>query len=295
MTTTTQTGREPLEIALDANPEYRKLQAAEAVVQKRASELSFPETDFTGEALASLDKGDPIPTDIGRRLWERNQEREIVQAELGLMRTLADRLKNERENAFRDGATTALRALRPVLDELLDEAQPMAALLIGVHDAQTAIDRGPKTVDAWTRFAELTNQYKRIRDAQAKLTRAAGSEDAPPLVWAEVSNVTDVWPQWNPNKGDRKPQTPPWPTANPNREFHVQHGREWLMWLMTTPGVKVWLPTPDETAAASRAQAADAKERGGKPKDRSGEPRRVPTRYRDMDGHTWTEWQKIEA
>ncbi|MEU3191100.1 hypothetical protein ABZ686_10750 [Streptomyces sp. NPDC006992] len=141
--------------------------------------------------------------------------------------------------------------------------------MFGIHKRLPNIFGSPETFAAWSRFEGHADQYKRIRDAQIKLTRAAGSDAVPPLVWVEISNVTDVWPQWNPNENG-KPQTPPWPTANPNREFIVQHGREWLMWLLTTPGVKVWVPTPDGTAAAQRAQVADAKERGGKPRDLQG-------------------------
>ncbi|WP_030254683.1 hypothetical protein [Streptomyces violens] len=313
MPTITETERDPLEIALDAIPAFRKVQTGEAEVQQRIADLrnpgSTPQPDLVGETLAALDKGESMPKDLGRRAWETRQAAQFTQAELQLLLSVADRLKHKREQALHAGADTALTALRGVLDELLAEARPMAETLRSVHDAQTAIDHGPKAVAAWSQFNALADRYKRIRAAQDALTRAAnnGGESieigarhlalASVLpVWSEIANVTEVWPEYTPERRDGQDIRAPWPVPYPQRPFDVRHDREWLMWLLTTPGVRLWLPTLGELREAYAEQRADAVARGGESqKDRSGEPIYKPTRYKGGDGSEWTEFQKIEA
>ncbi|MFF1732025.1 hypothetical protein [Streptomyces sp. NPDC058247] len=311
MTATTPTGREPIEIALDAIPAYRKAQAAEAAVKERLDELRKPlagTPDFLAEVLGTLDADKPLSKDLGRRAWEAQQTGQIRQAEQQLLINAEQRLLTQRRDALHAGANEALIALRSVLDELLDEARPAAEALRGVNDAQTAIDKGPEAVTAWRDFQKYVDWYASIREAQAALTRAAtGNGESITIghqhlvivdfmkVRSEIANVAEVWPQQDrPSNG--QPARPPWPVLHPQRPWEVRHDREWLMWLLNTANVRIWLPTLPELEASYTAQTGDAKPTPRKSvKDRGGEPIRVPTRYRDGDGDTWTEWQKIEA
>lgn len=311
MTTTTQTGREPIEIALDAIPAYRKVQTAEAAVKERLDELRKPTAgtpDFLAEVLDTLDVGKPLPKDLGHRTWEAQQTGQIRQAEQQLLVNAEQRLLAQRRDALHAGANFALVALRSVLDELLDEARPAAEALRGVHDAQTAIDKGPEAVTAWRDFQKYVDRYASIRDAQSALTRAA-TPDGESItighqnlligdfmkVRSEIANVSEVWPQQEgPSNGTAT--RPPWPVLHPQRPWEVRHDREWLMWLLNTTGVRIWLPTLPELKASRAAEAGSAEPSRSKSiKERGGEPIRRPIRHRGSDGEQWTEWQKIEA
>jgi len=311
MTRTTQTGREPIEIALDAIPAYRKVQTAEAAVKERVDELHKPTAgtpDFLAEVLDTLDAGQPLPNDLGRRAWEAQQTGQIRQAEQQLLINAEQRLLAQRREALHAGANDALIALRSVLDELLDEARPAAAALRDVQDAQTAIDKGPEAVSAWRDFRKYVDRYASIREAQAALTRAATADGESisighqhlviadfMKVRSEIANIAEVWPRQD-GPGNGQPARPPWPVLHPQRPWEVRHDREWLMWLLNSAEVRIWLPTLSELMASYTADKNDAeppRQKAGS--DRSGEPIRRPIRHRGSDGEQWTEWQKIDA
>ncbi|GAA2386998.1 hypothetical protein GCM10010420_07380 [Streptomyces glaucosporus] len=307
MTTDTSTERDPLDIALDAIPAFRTIQAANDAVQQRITALrsggGAPPVDLGREVLDALTAGEPVPADLGRRAWEAQQAAEFQKAELLVLQGTEARLKNKGELAVRAGADDALRALRPVLDELLDTARPLAAALRGVHDAQSAIDRGPKAVAAWSGFNKLVGRYASIRSAQYKITRASVPGPAITIgrehldfaavfpVWSEIANVTEVWPEWQPGRSDGK-TVPPWPVLSPHKPFEVRHDREWFLWVLTHPRVRLWLPTLGELRKAYADQRDDARQRGGKPAKRvTGERLRRPVRVKGGDGSEWNEYQ----
>jgi hypothetical protein len=313
MTTTTETARDPYELAKDAIPGFRKVEAAHDAVQQRLAELRAPKqqpaADLVGEACAAAMAGEPVPDDLGRRAWEAQKAQEFAQAEMQVLIGAETRLRSKRAVVLDNGAAEGLPVLRAALDELLAEAYPAAEALRGVRDAQTAIDRGPKAVDAWQGFDAYVSRYARIRKAQDALTQAAMGESVTIEhryvefhgvfnVWAEIANVTEVWPEWMPARADGDTLTPPWPVLYVQRPFEVRHDREWLLWALSTPGVKLWLPGVDELKKAYTEQLQDARARAGKapkPKSRSGEPRRVPTHYSDGAGGVFTEFAKIEG
>ncbi|MCC3653219.1 hypothetical protein LIX60_17470 [Streptomyces sp. S07_1.15] len=301
------TEREPIDIAYDAIPEYRAIQAADDALRQRVTALrnggGAPPVDLVADVVDAVTAGKPVPGDLGRRAWEAQQTTEFVKAELLILQGAEKRLKNQREMAVRAGADNGLRALRPLLDELIDTARPMAAALRGVHDAQTAIDRGPDAVTAWSNFNQLVDRYARIRGAQYKLTRDAAGEniaiDGKYLdfgsvfsLWSEIANVTQLWPEWTPRRGGA-PVRPPWPVANPAKPFRVRHDREWFMWVLNTPQVQLWVPTLGELRKAYADQLADAVARGGEPAEKTGEPLKRPVHYRGGDGSEWTEFQPV--
>ncbi|MFF9687293.1 hypothetical protein [Streptomyces sp. NPDC014623] len=312
MTDTAMTEREPLEVARDAIPGFRAVQAADTILQERITELrsstSRTPVDLGAETFEAITSGKPIPDHVGRRAWEAQQADVFRDNELQVLLGVAKRLQNHGENTARAGADHGLRALRPVLDELLDQARPMAAALCNVHDAQTAIDRGPDAVAAWSGFADVISRYNAIRSAQHTITRMAIGQDVATKtghigfntvfnVWSEIQNVTEVWPEWTPTPHGEHPIRPPWPASSPNRPFHVQHDREWLMWLLTNPTVRPWVPTIGELKKAYEDQREEAAKRDGEaPKTRTtGEPRRIPTRHVNGDGDAYVQFQTIEG
>lgn len=300
----------PLAAAFEAVPGYLQADAALDAAKARTRELRTPTTvphdDLRDEVLKALVSGQPIPADLGRRAWEAQQDQAFREAELRLVLGLEPTLKNRRDIALRAGAGKALAVLRPFLDELLERGRPMARALVGVRDAQSAIDRGPEAVDAWSSFTSIVEQYRHIREAQRHLTYAAvgGTEGVLPgtqiviggvfPVWSEIANVTEVWPEWDPSALNGRVQRAPWPSTWPDQPFSIRWDRDWVMWLLTTPGVRLWIPTVDELREAHALQTADAKDRGGKaPRDRKGEPRRGrPVTVRGGDGSEWTEIRK---
>ncbi|MFE2812626.1 hypothetical protein ACFXGG_19595 [Streptomyces nigra] len=302
--------REPVDVALDAVPGFRAVQEAETVLRQRMTELrtgaSLPRVDLCAEAFGALIAGKPLPDDLGRRAWEVTQAHEFREDELQILVGVEKRLTNHGENTLKAGADHGLRALRPVLDELLDQARPMVAALRGVHDAQGAIDRGPDAVAAWSGMTAVVSRYAAIRTAQHKITRITMGQDVTTKygsvgfnavfrVWSEIENVTEVWPEWTPVQNGERSVRPPWPARYPNRPFEVQHDREWVMWLLSNPKVRLWVPTIGELTEAYVAHRGNAAERDGETaKPKTGEPRRRPVRTRDADGGLHTEYVKIE-
>ncbi|QKW07335.1 hypothetical protein HUT18_14000 [Streptomyces sp. NA04227] len=308
MTDDSSKRRDPVDAAVDTIPGFRAVEAADAKLQQRIKQLrnpaALPQPDFVAEALTALDADEPLPADLGRRAWEAQQAAKFYEAELQVLLGVENRLKQKREMAFNAGADGALPMLRAALDELLAEARPAAESLRGVHDAQSAIDRGPEAIAAWQGFDAYVTRYKRIRDGQYALTLgAAGGREihvrgrdvsfsAVFGLWSEVANVTEVWPEWVPGgEGIR----PPWPVPNPNRPFDVRHDREWLLWVLRTPGVELWLPQLDELRKAWETQQSDAIERGGKAVEKTGQKLKRPVRVRAGDGSEWNEYREISA
>ncbi|MFI2714852.1 hypothetical protein ACH5AI_00710 [Streptomyces collinus] len=310
MTDTTTAEREPVDIALDAIPGFRAIQDAENVLQQRTTALrtgaSVPQVDLVAEAFEALLAGKPLPEDLGRRAWEVTQAHEFREDEMNILAGVEKRLTNHGENTLRAGADHGLRALRPVLDELLGRARPMVEALRGVHDAQGAIDRGPDAVAAWSGFGAIVSRYAAIRSAQHKITRITMGQDVGTRfgsvgfnsvfrVWSEIENVAEVWPEWLSAQNGERAVRPPWPVRYPNRPFEVQHDREWVMWLLSNPKVRLWVPTIGELTEAWVAQRESTAEReDGTPKPKTGEPRRRPVRTRDAEGGLHTEYVKIE-
>ncbi|MFI0533557.1 hypothetical protein ACH3XX_26385 [Streptomyces scabiei] len=311
MTTVTETERDPLDIARDAIPGFRAVQAADASVQQRLAELRSASVVQSGnlgaETFEAVTAGKPIPDDIGRRAVEAQRADEYRTTELQILMGVEKRLQNHGENTLRDGADHGLRALRPLLAELLDQARPMAAALRGVHDAQVAIDRGPKAIAAWSGFAAIVNRYAAIRGAQRKLCEYVIGESVGTTfgsvgfrgifnVWSEIENVTEVWPEWTPAQKGERIVRPPWPVEYPHKPFEVQHDREWLLWLLSHPKVRLWVPTVGELTDAYVSQRGNALQRESEaPKQRvTGEPRRRPVRTHYPDGDMHTHFEKIE-
>ncbi|MFI1470626.1 hypothetical protein [Streptomyces wuyuanensis] len=310
MTDTTTAERDPLDIARDAIPGFRDVQTADAAVQQRLAELrgaAATPADLGAETFAAVTAGGPVPGDLGRRAWEAQQADEFRTAELQILMGVEKRLQNHGENTLRAGADEGLHALRPVLDELLDRARPMAAALRGVNDAQGAIDRGPDAVAAWSGIAGVVSRYAAIRNAQRTLSKFVIGDSVGTRygsigfrgifnVWSEIENVTEIWPEWTPARSDGQTARPPWPVLYTHKPFEVQHDREWLLWLLSSPRVRLWVPTVDELTAAYVRQRDDAQQREDEtPKQRStGEPRRRPVHTRDADGDTHVEFETIE-
>lgn len=310
MTDTTTSERDPLDIVRDAIPGFRAVQAALSAVQARLDELhSAPiaqHDDLVAETFEVVITGKPIPDNLGRRSVKATQAREVVAAELQILTGVEKRLNNHGENTLRAGADHGLRALRPVLAELLDQARPMVAALRGVHDAQGAIDRGPDAVAAWSGFAAIVNRYAAIRSTQRKLSQYVIGESVGTKfgsvgfrsifnVWSEIENVAEVWPEWTPVQQGERIVRPPWPVEYPHKPFEVRHDREWLLWLLSNPKVRLWVPTIGELTAAYVSQHEDAAAReGAMPKPRTGEPRRRPVHTRSADGAVHTEFENIE-
>ncbi|MGW4033099.1 hypothetical protein ACWEFL_28035 [Streptomyces sp. NPDC004838] len=279
--------------ALDQIPKFRALEKAETAIKQRQSELrspTAPAPDLGMDALTALLDGSPIPTDLGRRAWEDTQRSEFVKAELQILIGMENRLPNLKENALYEGAPRTFPVLRAALDELVAEARPMAEILRSVHDADSAIEAGPKGVAAWSGFGKLVQRYRELRLAQDVMTRAAAGRDTIDSrdggtggillsgvipVWSEIANVTEVWPEYWPARRDGENVPPPWPIKYAHRPFEIEHNREWLLWLLNAPGVRLWVPTVNELADAFHQQRADAADRRGKaPKDRKREPLR---------------------
>ncbi|MGC9408284.1 hypothetical protein [Streptomyces sp. DZ1-3] len=311
MTDTSTEQRDPLDVARDAIPGFRDAQGALAAVQERIEAVhSAPVTgadNLVAETLAAVTEGKPIPEDLGRRSVEATQARAFLAAELQILAGVERNLANRCENTTKAGADHGLCALRPVLDELLDQARPMAAALRGVHDAQGAIDRGPDTVAAWSGIAAVVQRYAAIRSAQRKLTEYVIGEAIGTKfgtvgfrgifnVWSEIENVTEVWPEWTPAQRGERIVRPPWPVEYPNKPFEVRHDREWLLWLLSNPKVRLWVPTVGELTDSYVAQRSDALKREGEaPAQRvTGEPRRQPVRTRYPDGDVHVDFEKIE-
>ncbi|MFC8347862.1 hypothetical protein [Streptomyces sp. NPDC057280] len=303
--TETNAERDPLDITREAIPGFRAVQAADAALQQRLKELrsgsGAQPVDLGADAFAALISGKPVPDDLGRRAWEAQQAGEFRAAELQILTGIERRLQNHGENTVKAGADEGLRALRPVLDELLDQARPMVAALHGVHDAQGAIDRGPDAVAAWSGMAAIVTRYKAIRDAQKTVARMAIGESLGTKfgsvgfasvfnVWSEIENVAELWPEWTP--GGDSTVRPPWPVVYQQRPFEVRHDREWVMWLLSTPQVRLWVPTIGELKKAWTTQREDAAARGD-----AGDSERVehrgkrPVRVRGGDGSEWSEYR----
>ncbi|MFJ8191104.1 hypothetical protein ACIQ8D_15225 [Streptomyces sp. NPDC096094] len=310
MTDTSTEQRDPLDIARDAIPGFRAVQTADRTVQQRLAELRAAPTvqpvNLGTEAFEAVTTGKPIPEDLGRRAVEAQRADEYRTAELQILMGVEKRLQNHGDNTLRDGADHGLRALRPVLDELLDQARPMAAALNGVHDAQGAIDRGPDAVAAWSGFAAIVTRYAGIRSAQRKLSQyVIGESVGTPFgsvgfrgifdVWSEIENLTEVWPEWAPGQKGERIVRPPWPVEYPHKPFEVQHDREWVLWLLSDPKVRLWVPTVGELTDAYVAQRRDAGEQEGKApaKRRTHETLKRPVRYRGSDGGEWAEYQEV--
>ncbi|MFI8483843.1 hypothetical protein [Streptomyces rubrogriseus] len=311
MTDTSTEQRDPLDIARDAIPDFRAVQAAIFTVKERIDALhSAPiagPDNLVAETFEAVTAGKAVPEEIGRRSVEATHARENLLAELQILKAVEARLNNHGDNALRAGADHGLRALRPVLDELLDQARPMATALRGVHDAQGAIDRGTDAVAAWSGFAAVVDRYAAIRNAQRKLSEyvigeAIGTQFGTVgfrgifNVWSEIENLTEVWPEWAPAQKGERIVRPPWPVEYPNKPFEVQHDREWLLWLLSNPKVRLWVPTIGELTDAYVAQRGNAVQREGEaPEQRStGEPRRRPVRTRYPNGDVHTHFEKIE-
>ncbi|MFI2227084.1 hypothetical protein [Streptomyces fradiae] len=303
--------RDPLDIARDAIPDFRAVQAADAAVQQRLAELRSgtdrPPVDFATETFDAVLAGKPVPGDLGRRAVDAERADEHRQAELQILLGVEARLRNHGENTVKAGADEGLRALRPVLAELVDRARPMADALRGVHDAQAAIDRGADAVAAWSGMAAVVARYAAIREAQRKLSRMAIGEGfgtkygtvgfgAVFHVWSEIENVTDVWPEWTPVRADGQIVRPPWPVPYPHKPFEVVHDREWVLWLLTAPKVRLWVPTVDELKKSYLGQRETAQKRATAetPPVRTGEPRRVPRRHMDDEGELHVDFQTVE-
>ncbi|MFE9296304.1 hypothetical protein [Streptomyces niveus] len=271
-----------LAAVLDSIPEFRALEAAETALQKHVAVLRAPggraPVDLAGEAVAALIAGKPIPEDLGRRAWEEKQRIEFTRAELEIVVGLDDRLRGLKEGALRKGANGAFPILRTMLDDLVTEARPMASLLLGINDAQAAIDAGPDTVKAWSGFNDLASRYRELRSAQYVLTRASAGDTIDIgvgvagggvslsgifPVWSEIANVTELWPEYTPKRWDDATSVPPWPTDAPGKPFQIKHDRAWFLWVLTTPGVRLWLPTAEELAAGVREQRTEAAQRDG--------------------------------
>ncbi|KOX34267.1 MULTISPECIES: hypothetical protein [unclassified Streptomyces] len=302
--TDTTTERDPFAIARNAIPGLRDHLAADTVLQQRIAELrsadSLPAVDLGAETFQALTSGGSLPESIGRRAWEVQQAQVFREAELRVLLGVEKRMKNSGENLAKAGVDKGLRALRPVLAELLDQARPMVAALRGVHDAQTAIDRGPDAIAAWTGIGDVVSQYAEIRSAQHTLTRLAAGQDfrtefghlgfnAVYQVWSEIENVTEVWPEWAPGEQDTGA---PWPMVHRRRPFEVKHDREWLLWLLTNPKVRLWVPTLGELVKAYEGQRKAAIERRdqNEQKPRTGERRHRPVLVSDGTAvHTYFE------
>ncbi|MEU3045097.1 hypothetical protein ABZ705_00980 [Streptomyces sp. NPDC006984] len=259
--------RAPLDVARAAIPGFLDVQAADTALRARITELdaTTAPADLVTEAFTALTTGQPLPDGIGRRAWEAEQTTEFRSAELAILNGVQRRLNNHGENLVKKGADHGLRALRPFLDDLVNEARPMVAALRGVHSAQNAIDRGPDTIAAWSSIADIVTRYATIRRAQHTITRVACGQDIKTSfghlgfnqvfrVWSEIENVTEVWPDWAP--GERSEA--PWPVVYRGRPFEVNHDREWVMWLLSNPTVRLWVPTVGELTQAYEAQRKDA-------------------------------------
>lgn len=293
--------------AYDSIPGLRDAERALAAVQTRLKALrspaSAPAADLSGEVVTAVMNGDDVPESLGRRAWEQQQATAFQQAELTVLRGVEGTLKNRHETALRNGVPGGLRTLRRHLDELLAEARPAAVRVARIPDAQAAIDAGPEATAAWQGFADLVSRYRAIRKAQTMLARAACGDagsclpgtnlvlDGVLRVWGEIENVTDVWPEWAPQHWDGKPIRAPWPLHNTNRPFDVTWDRQWLLWLLTTPGVRVWLPTLDELHTAYERQHDEAAKRARKNAKRRGEPGgKRPVHFAGPGGERWAEF-----
>lgn len=299
---------DPYALAVATIPPYVEASKALTAVQKRLaiarSRTLAGRKDLSGEVVAAALAGEDIPEDIGRRAWETGHAGEITAAEIATLATAETALKGSVEQALRTGADSALLVLRDELEAWEAEARPAMTLLRSIESAQDAIDAGPDTVAAWSSMAGLVQRYARIREAQKRLTFAAvgGSQSSLPggavissvlPVWGEIANVTEVWPDWEPGNPEGREERPPWPLMRPQFPFDVHHDREWITWVLTTPGVRLWLPRVGELAKAHQEQLADAHRRGRErrgeiPRTERKEPR--PKHMRLPDGSTDSEY-----
>lgn len=293
---------DPYEIALDSLPGLRTIQTANETVQKRLAALRSvtvaPDT-VDGEVFAALTAGQPLPDDVGRRAWEAQQDEAHRETEIKLLMRMETRLGHQLQNVLRTGVDDAVHALRPVLDELIEHAQPLIKELRDVHNAQTAIDRG--VVPAWSEFKEIVTRYAAIREAQLKICRYAVADTSVFVksfpVWSEIENVTEVWPQWHPSIDPAKSPAP-WPVVHKSMPFdQVRYDRQWVMWLLTHPTARIWIPTVDELQDAQERQQKSAAKRAreradSEPGRRTGERRRRPAHY---EGRTGPAYEDIDT
>jgi len=290
MTTTTTTAeRSPLDLALDAIPNYRETEAAiERLRAHRPTTPSARADDLIAEVVAATLDGKPVPADTGQRAADAKRAAEFVAAEQVIIAEVRMRLDDKLNEALRNGSDDGVRALRGPFEELLAEVRTLASALNGVSDAAQAIKAGPEAAAAWAQLEQLADRHDELRTVQhSMLVAAAGEGGFVELAkyrngytggsvlrqvvidaagWLE--NVDETWPQWlDATRGRPDPtgmaikSRPPWPHTE-DHPLQPAHGSpDFLLWLATTTTGRPWVASLSQAARAYCDQSEEVARR----------------------------------
>ena len=148
---------------------------------------------------------------------------------------------------LRDDVDAIVRdSLRPAFDEVLGRVRRLAPPLRGLNlDNAEQMIRSPDAARrAWVELQALVPRWHAILDAHGRLLGL----DRESHDYTPIRNVDDVYPNRRAIMGKVAPA--PWPPEPMAR----------LLWLATTDGLELWLPTlADERDAYEAAEGARPK------------------------------------
>jgi hypothetical protein len=173
MTVRTQT-RPLLEQARAAMPGLAALAEAvpkvvAALVEARARVR--PASEVHQDAVNAVLSGGAVPSDLGARLLDVEQNNREAQAQYDALTRLRSDLLQQRRDLCVTHADRALTVLAEALDDLLAEARPLLAEIGDVDSSDAAISAN--MVKPWRRVQELAALHSELREAQAAIVSDA--------------------------------------------------------------------------------------------------------------------------
>lgn len=268
--------RSPGDVARSAIPGLNEAERALETVRDRLAAnrraQMEPPVDLAALVVDAAMAGEPLPADLGERRLAAGQRGQVLAAEAAVLAAAESVATSRRGEALRVGGDAGIRALRPMLDQVLAAARRAADALGDIGTADEAIRAGRAA--AWQQLDAAARQYRAIRQAASWLYQTGGghtdvgaaSVDYRSIVSVvgDFSNVDEVWEGWHSWHADDE-GSPPWP-QNDDRAF--------VAWLAANELAEPWVGTLAELgeafhrqqqAAQRRARAAEEESTHGRP------------------------------
>lgn len=275
--------------ALELEKSYNTLNAAltEAMRPGRAGTTgnlrAAAERDLAAELVVDLGTGAPMPPDIAERAYAAQRSADVAAAHLAVLIAAREVAVDELGAVLAAAAPDAIHGLSRVFVGLVGEVATALEVMGSTERTERAMLRADETTRAaYLSLDGLTRRYNTLRHLHGCLLRVGGQQVAPQLleVFGEVRNVANIWPAWttrdvtpaDPSDPSAPVSTVPWP-ADP-----ADH----LVWLASTPGLELWVPTVTEIGEAHRTatQAREAERYAEARANPTGHPHFDPERQR---------------